>query len=107
MGRLRHATLIVCGLALGFVALGLAGAAYFAPPREYNAFRGVQVQGMGGGPATTILSRHGLACVEGPGDPPTTTCRAIVGRAPLVVTMTHPATGAVGLLRLHRHLRRA
>ncbi len=93
MGRLRLATLIVCGFALGSVAVGLAGAAYFAPPHEYGTVRGIQVQGAGGGPTTTILPRHGLACAEGPGDPLTTTCRAIVGPTPLVVTMIRSGPG--------------
>jgi hypothetical protein len=93
MGRLRLATLIVCGLALGLVVFGLVAAAYFAPPREYSAFRGVQVQGARADTVTTILPRHGLACVEGQGTPLTTTCRVTVGAMPLVVTMTRPAPG--------------
>lgn len=93
MGRLRLATSIVCGLALGLVVFGLVGAAYFAPPREYSALRGLQVRGASGGPATTILPRHGLACAEEQGNPLSTTCRATVGATPLVVTMTRPAAG--------------
>ena len=93
MGRWRLVTLIVCGLALGSVALGLADAVYFAPPREYDAFRGVQIQGANGSPGATILPRHGLACAEDAANPPSTTCRATVGATPLVVTMTRPAPG--------------
>lgn len=93
MSRLRLATLIVCGFALGAVAFGLAAAAYFAPPRGDNVLRGMLVQGANGGPATTILPRHGLACAAGAADPLTTTCRATVGATPLVVTMTRPAPG--------------
>ncbi len=93
MGRLRLATSIVCGIALGLVVFGLVGAAYFAPPREYSAFRGLQVQGASGGPATTILPRHGLSCADDPRDLLTTTCRATVGTTPLIVTMTRPAAG--------------
>jgi len=93
MSRLRLVTLIVCGLALGLVVFGLAGAVYFAPPREYSAFRGVQVQDASDGPATTLLPRHGLVCAEAPADPLTTTCRVLVGATPLVVTMARPAPG--------------
>lgn len=94
MRMLRPLTLAFCGFALCLVAVALAGAAYFAPPRPEGTISAITITGTTPVP---LLPRHGLVCAEERSDLLVTVCRATVLGEPFTVTAVRATPGGTML----------